>query len=126
MKSILFEPTAQNAKGWVKKVAAGIKGGYQAAKSERQAPGGSVPCKDADSGCQDRDKKFLEDLKTVCLGSGIDPDVGLTREVAAATFDESDSQCVRVCVCVCVRACVRSCVRSCVRACLCVCVCECA
>ena len=49
MKSILFEPTAQNAKGWVKKVAAGIKGGYQAAKSERQAPGGSVPCKDADN-----------------------------------------------------------------------------
>ncbi len=49
MKPTLFEPTAQKAKGWIKKVAAGIKGGYQAAKSERQAPGGSVPCKDADN-----------------------------------------------------------------------------
>ena len=94
MKHILFEPTAQNAKGWVKKETAGIKGCYQAAKSERQAPGGSVPCKDADNSGQKKDNKFLKDLKTVCLGSGVDPDVGLTREVTAAAFDESDGQCV--------------------------------
>ena len=114
MKQILFEQTAQNAKGWVKKVAAGIKGGYQAAKSERQAPGGSVPCKDADNSGQEKDKKFLKDLKTVCLGSGIDPDVGLTREVAAAAFDESDGQCVCVCVCACACVCVCVCVYVCV------------
>ena len=43
-------------------------------------------------------------MKAVCLGSGINPDVGLTREVAAAAVDESDGQCV--CVFVCVFVCV--------------------
>ena len=79
----------QDTKNWFKKVGAGIRGGYHEA-GKRQAPG-SGPC--LDSATTEQNNQLLEDLKTSCPSFGIDPDVGLTRKVAAAAFDESDGQC---------------------------------